>query len=404
MRIDCRFILAVVMAACLCCSCQQEFSSQTREEVAEEVMLSEEEQMEFAMEQEVQEYLKAMTLEEKIAQMFLLCPEAIIDASAVTAADERTMASIQSFPICGFIYQAPYLHTADQTKAMIDGVQKYSIERTGLPAFIAIDEEGGTVTRISGTGKFDVPYVGDMCDIGAVGDAGAAYDTGVIIGSYLAELGFNVDFAPVADVLSNEENTVVKARSFGADPRLVTDMCLAFSEGLEDQGVLGTFKHFPGHGATAADTHKGYAYSDKTLDELRSCELIPFQAGIDAGIDFIMVSHISLPNIIGEDTPASLSEEMLTQLLRDEMGYDGIIITDAMEMGAIAQYYSSVEATILAIQAGCDIILAPADFYASYYGVIDAVREGIISEERIDDSVERIVRVKLKILDAMELE
>lgn len=399
MRIDCRFLLAVVMTVCMCCSCQQNMPTQTEGLEAENAALSEEEQRKIAQEQEIQTRLEAMTLEEKVAQMFLLCPESIIDADAVTAADERTLTSIQSYPVSGFIYQAQYLRSADQTQHMIEAVQQYSMECTGLPAFIAIDEEGGTVTRISGTGKFDVPYVGDMCDIGASGDTGAAYDTGVIVGRYLAELGFNVDFAPVADVLSNDENTVVKARSFGAEPQLVTDMCLAFSEGLESQGVLSTFKHFPGHGATAADTHKGYAYTDKTLEELRACELVPFQAGIDAGIDFIMVSHISLPNIIGEDTPASLSEVMLTRTLREEMGYDGIIITDAMGMGAVAQYYSSVEATLLAIQAGCDIILAPGDFYASYHGVIDAIREGTISEDRINDSVQRIIRVKLELLD-----
>ena len=393
------FIFAAVIALG-CCGCQQEALAQPEEspDTVEEA-LSEEEQQAITLENKVQERLEAMSIEEKVAQMFVLCPEAIIDAGKVVAADESTRTSIQEYPVGGFIYQAQYLHNAEQTRAMIDAVQTYSMERIGLPSFITIDEEGGTVTRISGTGKFDVPYVGDMADIGAAGDVEAAYETGVVIGEYLSDLGFNVDFAPVADVLSNEENTVVKARSFGSDAELVTEMCLAFSEGLESQGVYSTFKHFPGHGATASDTHKGYAYTMKTLGELRTCELVPFQAGIDAGIDFIMVSHISLPNVAGADTPASLSEFVITQILREEMGYDGIVITDAMGMGAVSQFYSSVDATIQAIKAGCDVILAPKDFYAAYHGVIEAVASGELSEKRIDMSVERILRVKLQMVE-----
>lgn len=388
-------VLLAVALILLKCYVSQEGTA----DVEEKTMEVGKEQFSVTFEQKIWTYMETMTLEEKVAQMFILCPEAIIDASAVTSADEVTRNSIQEFPIGGFVYQAPYLHNANQTKAMIDAVQTYSIERTGLPAFIAIDEEGGTVTRISNTGKYDVPNIGDMADVGAAGDVSDAYETGVMIGEYLSNLGFNIDFAPVADVLSNDENIVVKARSFGQDPGLVADMCLAFSEGLESQGVLSTFKHFPGHGATEADTHKGYAYTNKSLQELKDCELIPFQAGVDAGIDFIMVSHISLPNVIGEDTPVSLSEFMITNLLREDMGYDGVVITDAMGMGAIAQYYSSVESTLLAINAGCDIILAPVDFQTSYYGVIEAVNSGVLSENRINTSVERIIRAKLRLFD-----
>ena len=173
--------------------------------------------------------------------------------------------------------------------------------------------------------------------MGSTGDSALAYETGVTLGTYLRDLGFNVDFAPDADVLSNPENEVVRYRSFGSDPALVAEMAAAELKGLKEQGVLGCYKHFPGHGATAGDTHAGYAYTDKTLEELMSCELIPFQRGVEEGVSMIMAGHISLPSVVGDDTPASLSSTMITEVLRGQMGYDGIVITDAMNMGAISQ-------------------------------------------------------------------
>ena len=208
--------------------------------------------------------------------------------------------------------------------------------------------------------------------------------------------GFNLDFAPVADVWSNPENTVVKRRSFGSDAAIVSNLALALSDGLTSQGVCSTFKHFPGHGATAGDTHEGYAYTSKTLEELRACELVPFQAAVDAGADFIMAGHISLPEILGDSTPASLSSEMLTGVLREEMGYDGIIVTDALNMGAVVQHYTSAEAAVKALQAGADLLLMPENFEEAYQGVLAAAEEGRISQERIDASVRKILEVKLR--------
>lgn len=174
-------------------------------------------------------------------------------------------------------------------------------------------------------------------------------------------------------------------------------MASAVSAGLNDNGVLSTFKHFPGHGATEGDTHEGYAYTSKTLEELSGSELLPFQRGIEEGIDMIMVGHISLPSIIGDDTPASLSYKMITEILREQMGYDGLVITDAMNMGAISQLYSSADAAVKSIQSGADLILMPADFADAYQGVLGAINNQI-SVERIDESVGRIIRAKSSLL------
>lgn len=352
--------------------------------------------------EEVEGYLEKLTLEEKVAQLFIVLPEALMKVDRVTAAGETTRNAIHQIPVGGFIYMAGNLSSADQVKTMLSNVQAYSLERTGLPAFLSVDEEGGTVTRISGKGKFDVPDIGDMAAVGQTNDTAQAKKVGTDMGTYLADLGFNMDFAPVADVLSNPENTVVKSRSFGSDPSLVSDMSLALAEGLREQGILSVFKHFPGHGATAGDTHAGYAFTDKTLEELLSCELIPFQKCIDQKAGIIMVGHISLPGVTGSDIPASLSPVIIDEVLRGRMGYDGVVVTDALDMGAIVQQYSSAEAAVKVLTAGADLILMPENFDEAYQGVINAVKDGTLSQERIDQSLRRILKVKLEMKQARE--
>ena len=344
---------------------------------------------------EVQRIVSAMSLEDKVAQLFLVKPEAIVDIGAATAAGESTKQAIDKTPVGGFVYFSDNLQSEQQVQEMLSNVQKYSKDRTGLPAFLSVDEEGGTVARIAGSGRFDVPNVGNMADIGASGDVQQARQAGETIGTYLSELGFNLDFAPDADVLTNPENTVVKKRSFGSDPQVVSDMSLAVAQGLAQHQIHSVYKHFPGHGATEGDTHKGYAYTNKTLDELKQSELVPFAHAIENGAEFIMAAHISVPNITNDDTPTSLSKTMITDVLREQMGYDGIVVTDAMNMGAVTEQYTSAQAAVKALQAGADIILMPENFQEAYQGVLDAVKSGELTEQQIDTAVTRIVKVKV---------
>lgn len=343
----------------------------------------------------VQQIVDSMSLEEKVAQMFLVQPEAIVDIGTATAAGDATKQAINKTPVGGFVYFSDNLQSEQQVQDMLRNVQKYSEDRIGLPAFLSVDEEGGTVARVASTGRFDVTDVGDMAKIGASGDVQQARQAGETIGSYLSELGFNLDFAPDADVLTNPDNTVVKKRSFGSDPRVVSDMSLAVAQGLAQHQVYSVYKHFPGHGATAGDTHQGYAYTDKTLDELKQSELIPFENAIQNNAEFIMAAHISAPRVTGDDTPASLSKTMITDILRGQMGYDGIVVTDAMNMGAVTEQYTSAQAAVKALQAGADLVLMPEDFQEAYQGVLDAVKDGTLTEQRINESVTRIVKVKV---------
>jgi beta-N-acetylhexosaminidase len=348
------------------------------------------------VEEQAAQLVSQMTLEDKIAQMFVITPNALTGyASGVTAAGDTTKEAYQSRPVGGIVYMADNLTDPEQTTTMLSNMQEIARERTGLPVFLCVDEEGGSVARIAGNDAFGVTDVGNMSDIGASGDVQNAYNAGSTIGSYLAALGFNVDFAPVADVLTNPDNQVIGQRSFGSDAQTVAGMVTSELQGLSAAGVYGMVKHFPGHGGTSGDSHDGAVSTDKTLEELMAEELVPFQSAIDGGVNFVMVGHISAPNVTGDNAPATLSKVLITDVLRGQMGYNGIVITDAMNMEAVAGFYNSDKAAVLAVTAGADMILMPADYNTAYTGILNAVNDGTITEERINESVTRIVKAKL---------
>jgi len=341
---------------------------------------------------EVSNIINKMSLEEKVCQMFIVTPEALTGYGLVTAAGDASRDAFRSRPVGGLIYFDQNLEDASQTKSMLTNMQNYSKEFTGLPLFLCVDEEGGAVTRVAGKSGFNATDVGPMANIKSGNEA---YEAGSTVGGYLAALGFNVDFAPDADVITNPSNTVIGNRSFGTDPDIVTQYALRYSDGLHASGVLSTFKHFPGHGGTEADSHEGYAYTDRTKDQLMSAEMKPFAAAGSGKVDFVMVAHVSVPKVLGDSTPCTLSSTMITQILKGEMRYTGIVVTDAMNMGAISNTYSSATAAVEAIKAGVDMVLMPSDFGAAVSGVIEAVKSGEIPESRIDDALTRIVTVKL---------
>lgn len=340
------------------------------------------------------ERLASMTLEEKAAQLFIITPEALTGYTQVTRSGEVTRDALENYPVGGLIYFSGNLQSPEQVKAMTAGVQEYAQELQGLPLFLAIDEEGGTVARLGNHEAFDLPKIENMAEIGAQQDGDRAYEVGAVIGGYLKEYGFNMDFAPDADVLTNPDNQVVADRSFGSDPELVAQLSGRMAAGLRDQGIMPVFKHFPGHGATAEDTHEGFAVADRTLDELKEKELVPFARAAADGAECIMAAHISVPQVTGDDTPASLSSVMLTDVLRGDLGFDGLIVTDALNMGAITEHYTSGEAAVAALKAGADLLLMPEDFGAALEGVLKAVESGEISEDRLDQSVLRILERK----------
>lgn len=339
------------------------------------------------LEEIVNSSIAEMPLEDKVAGLFIITPEALTDTDVVIRAGDTTKEKLGQHAVGGLIYFSQNIKSADQLTEMLSNTRswsKYSI-------FLAVDEEGGRVSRVAESGLAE--NVGSMADIGAAGDAAKAQEAGAAIGSYLSGFGFNLDFAPVADVVT-EGNTIIGDRSFGSDTNMTASMVSAMVQGMQGAGVSACLKHFPGLGDTAEDTHEGMAATDKTLEDFTAVDFPVYQAGINAGADFIMVGHLSAPNVTGDNTPASLSGKMITEILRGQLGYQGIVITDAMNMSAITEYYTADQAAVMAIQAGADMILMPEDFEAAYNGVLEAVRNGTLTEERIDESLRRIFRVK----------
>ena len=337
--------------------------------------------------------LETMTLEEKICQMLFVTPETLTGYGRVNQSGDATRQALSQYPVGGVIYFSDNLESVDQTTAMIDGIQAYSNELTGRGLFIGVDEEGGSVARAAdklGTTAFE-----DMRVYGEAGDTQKAYEIGSALAADLKSLGFNVDFAPVADVLTNPDSTLLSDRSFGSDPELVASMVSQEVRGLTEGGVLCAPKHFPGHGSVGSDTHDGFAATDRTLEQLQDCDLLPFRSAIDAGAPMIMVGHMTMTAIDSEN-PASLSREIVTGILRAQLGYDGIVITDAMNMGAIADSYTSGEAAVKAFAAGCDMVLCISDLAGTVAAVTAAVADGTLSQDAIDQSVTRILNAKLQ--------
>jgi len=347
--------------------------------------------------------MDGLTLEEKVGQLFIVRPESLFEptsSQALNVDDEHGMTAVtddvpgqlEKYPVGGVCLFSKNIIDPDQLNAFMASWKA----QKGIPLFLAVDEEGGTVARIGNNPNFDVPHILSMQKVGASNDWNDGYAVGSEIGTYLKQYGFNVDFAPDADVNTNPDNPVIGNRAFSSDPGVAANMVNAAVTGFHDAGMMTCLKHFPGHGDTSTDTHSGYAATARTWAEMEQCEMLPFESGIQAGTDFIMAAHITSPNASDDGMPASMSRVMLTDRLRGELGYQGIIITDAMDMAAISNYYSSAEAAVTAISAGADIILIPHDLADAYQGILDAVRNGTLTEERIDESVYRILSAKMK--------
>ncbi len=348
----------------------------------------------------IEKQLKEMTLREKVGQLFCVRPEAFdvalewdtytkIATYQLQAVNEQMVKVNAEYPAGGIILFAHNIKDEPQLAAFMEDLRAFN----GDPLFY-IDEEGGRVARIGNNENFQVEKFPAMGEIGRSGDTKNALRAGKVIGGYLRHYGFDVDLAPVADVNTNPKNPVIGSRAFSDDPKVAADMVTAFLKGLDEAGVAGCVKHFPGHGDTQTDSHYGYAQTTKTWEEMLSCEMVTFKAAIKAGVPMIMTAHIGTPGVSGDELPATVNPVILTDKLRNELGYKGVIITDGMAMGAITRQYNSAEAAILSLQAGADIILGPKDFIEAFDAVLGAVENGTLSEERIDESVRRVLTLK----------
>jgi beta-N-acetylhexosaminidase len=331
--------------------------------------------------------IEVMPLEDKVAGLFIVTPESITGVSAAVKAGDGTKDALTQYAVGGIVYSARNIQSESQFKEMIDNTKLYA----NYPLFVAVEDEGGNNSPLAEKGL--VTKQDGAVTIGETGDANQAYQAGSAIGTYLSEYGFNLNFAPVADITS-VDNSIMASRAYGSEADKVSTFVTSMVQGLKEQNVNTCLKYFPGTGSTTQDTEEGLASTDRSAEDFRANEFVVFQAGIEAGADMVMVSHMSAPALAGDNTPCSMSSAVVTDILRKELGFDGVIITDAMNKKAVSDYYSADEAAVLALRAGCDMILMPEDFEQAYNGVLEAVQSGVISEERINDSLRRIYRIK----------
>ena len=339
--------------------------------------------------------LAQMSLEEKVGQLFFVRSEALIGyktvadlqsvEKATTKVDKKMLKGLKQYPVGGVVLFAKNILNPEQTKQFIAALRQGS--RSKL--ILAVDEEGGRVARVANNPAMGVENVGFA---GNMENVEKAYASGVYIGEYLKALGFDMDLAPVADVLQNKDNAHIGLRSFGSSPEQCGEMASAYIRGLHEQGILSTVKHFPGKGGWEKDSHLDFSESPYGLEELEKTQLISFRKAMQQS-DAVMVAHLSLPKIDGK-VPASLSKPIITGLLRQELGFRGMVITDALAMGAINKHYGHAEAAVMALQAGADILLMPEDLGAAYKGVLKAVKNGQITQKQLDHAVLNQLRYK----------
>ena len=360
-----------------------------------------------------------MTLEQKVAQLFVVSPETLTGMDSVQYAGDMTYQALQDYPVGGIVFAKDNIDSSSQFGTMTDNLQSYSEEISGLPLFLAAAEEGGSASVLGNNDNLDEYYENSysddgsdyssssansvhsgapsMSEIGRKDDSTNAYEAGKSIGSLMSAYGLNLDLAPVADVLSGN-STGIGNRTFGTDAQTVSDMALEVIRGIQEEDVNAAMKYFPGYGA-ASSNMSGFPVINSSLDELKKKEFLPYSNAIAQGMDFVMVGHISVPNVTGDDTPASLSEKMISEVLRKDLEFKGIVMTDYLNDKTIVKNYGAADAAVKAIQAGADLLLEPDDLEAAYEGVLKAVKKGDITEDRLDESIYRILRVKLSMQD-----
>lgn len=335
--------------------------------------------------QSISEVISKLSLEDKIGQM-------ILAGISGTTMDTNTKKLISQFHVGGIIFYKDNLESTAQTIQLVN--QLKTGNSSSLPLLLGIDQEGGRITRLPG-GLINFPPNGQ---IGKVNNPKFSYKVGTLLGSELKEFGLNLDFAPVLDIDSNPNNPVIGDRSFGNNAEIVSKLGIQTMKGIQSQNVITTIKHFPGHGDTSVDSHLDLPVVNKSLKELKELELIPFERAINQGADVVMVAHILLPQL-DKTNPGTMSKAVMTDLLRKQLGFTGVIITDDMTMGAITEHFDIGKAAVESVKAGSDIILVGHD-YNNVVKIISslkaAVQNGKISEQRLNQSIERIIQLKKK--------
>ena len=336
---------------------------------------------------EVKKMAEGMTLKEKIYQMFYVTPEQLTGVDEVIQAGDKTKEMIEKYPVGGIVYSSHNLQTPQQAKELIGKTQEFA----KIPMFLGVFEEGGENTAIGNNEAMSLGKIETMFD---VADFERANEIGKKVGGELKKLGLNMNFAPVSDVLGEGLDNVIGKRSFGYDYNAVSKKVEQYVLGLQEKGVSATLKHFPGQGYTNGGTTYDYALSDRTAEEIRNEDFEPFIKGIEAKADFVMIGNVKALNL-DNINPAPFSYKIVTEILKNELGYTEIVISAPMNEGAVLNSHTSAQAAVESVKAGIDMILMPNNLEIASEALYNAVREGEIPESRIDESVMKILQCKL---------
>jgi beta-N-acetylhexosaminidase len=331
-----------------------------------------------------------MTTEQKIGQLLMPAFRKNSEQEYLWQLDEKTRSDLETYQPGGVIFFSENINTAEQVVGLINEFQ----ESSTIPLLIAVDEEGGLVSRLTANGKIDFPVSPGNGNLGSRGDPEEVAALGKDIAKSLKALGFSMNMAPVADVNTNPNNPVIGARSFGAEPHMVAALSVAMAHGMLQEQVIPVLKHFPGHGDTEEDTHLSKVTVPHNRQRFETVEWIPFIAGIQAGLPVIMTAHLQTPALSADNRPATLSYTVLTEILRNELNFKGVIVTDALEMAAVSNDWNAGDAAVESFLAGADILLMPASLEEAYFALLHAVQTGLITQIRLDESVLRILRLK----------
>lgn len=346
------------------------------------------EDAEAVLEEMVASQIAGMSIEQKAAALFFVTPEQLLGIETpVTEVGSSISEKLNQYPVGGIVLKEGNITSAEGLSEMVSNLQVF----TQNSLFIGISDEGGEDSPFITSGISENVIASQKETAESLGNTGA-YSAGISLGSELKQFGFNVDFAPLADV-SLKDGSIAEQKGFGKDAATNAELARNVVKGLTDQSIFAGVKYFPGYGDATQEGNSGQIISQRTRDDLKE-EYAPYQEAIDAGAKFLMISHVSLPKIRGDKRPASLSPEIITDIVREEWGYDGIVITDYMDKSCIYQKYTYAEAAVGAIEAGADMILSTKNFAKSYNGILDAVKKGQLTEERIDQSLTRIYKVK----------
>lgn len=332
-----------------------------------------------------QTLLDGMTTQEKICQLLIVHPEALTGGGTVTGMTDELAAALRAYPVGGLLLSAGNMTSGEQLAALTAALSN----GCKTAPLISVDEEGGRVARLMNT--VGTTKLGSMYSYRAQGTQGA-HDNAQTIARDIAAYGFNTDFAPVADVWTNKRSNAIGDRAYSDDYDEAAELVAAAVKGFHDGGVICCLKHFPGHGSTKTDSHDGAATVDKTLPQLRQEDLKPFMSGIAARADMVMVGHLTVPTM--DDVPASVSRKIVTNLLRYDLGFRGVIVTDGLQMQALAQYTDG-EKAVLALAAGNDMLLEISDVPGTVAAIEKALADGTLSRAALDESVLRILQLKL---------